>query len=144
MIRLERAARYIPSRALSQPFEFVISLASVIGGLIGVIGVTSASSISSLLPAPIQYAWYAELMVGGALILFGLMRSNFRAELAGLQLYGPASLAYAIVILYVVGLPGLVSVLFYFHLAFACGLRAFTLLLVERTVKSARSMDSEL
>lgn len=74
----------------------------------------------------LRNAFYAIWVAGGGLAVFGLWRANFKLEAAGMALLGGSFLAYALIIIVLLG-PARSSYIFLLGIGFGCAHRAYYL-----------------
>lgn len=104
---LIRLARRLPPVVLEEPWSLFIMLGCIMSGLSYLLA-PSAGSIALLLPDPIVWLWYGDLLLGGTLGLIGLLRGRWNIQIAGLLPLGASATVYAIAIAVVAGLRGIV------------------------------------
>lgn len=116
-----------PFRALRRrPEALFLAVLLLISGLVFFFGTPANDPIQALLPQLLVTLWYAELSLGGALRLGGLLAESPKIDLAGCLLLGAACFVYGSAIVYVDGAGFLVSAVIIFALSAACLIRAWT------------------
>jgi hypothetical protein len=116
---------HLPEPLLREPFALWLAFVCVLTAGLQFAGLGEPSSVSRLLPAWIIKAWNAEMLVGGLLTMFGILRSKPRVLILGLQPLGLAALAYSVALLHVAGLRGLFPALITIAFAGACFVKSF-------------------
>jgi hypothetical protein len=132
---LLRLVRWLPPMLLQEPWALFVKIACVLSGASYLLQLSSPGAISRLLPPAVVALWNADLLLGGALGLAGLLRKVRRVEIAGLCLLGASTLVYATVILAIGGRRGIVAALLIGLLGAAAYLRALGLWATGATIR---------
>ena len=120
------ATRSVTRVLRRQPEALFLAFLLLLSGLVYFFGAPVANPIHGLLPHLLVVLWYAELTLGGALRIGGLLAESPKLDLAGCLLLGAASFVYGSAIVYVDGPGFLVSASIVFALSVACLIRAWT------------------
>jgi hypothetical protein len=130
----------VPS--IRSPFEIVLLVACIIGGIGGLINPTSTSpAVSRVLPEWLLVSWYAALIASGACTLIGV---SFRRvfglyiERIGLTLLTGICMVYAVSVLAGGGYPFAFAAITVMSFAVACGYR---LRQIQRDLRAIEDMD---
>ena len=115
------AAVHVATRALRrQPEALFLSLLCLLSGLVHFFGAPTPNPIELLIPPLMVAVWYAQLSLGGALRITGLLAASPKLDLAGCLLLGSASTVYGAAIVYVDGPGYLVAAAITLAFAAAC------------------------
>jgi hypothetical protein len=138
-VRLE-IVRRLPAAMLGDPFEIFIAFLCFISGVPLAIGNVQPASIEESLPRYLAQAWGIGLVVGSGVVLLGAHlahrelkntrdilspRRGQEIERLGLLLLGYVAVIYAVAIILVGGIAGVVAASITFGFGLVCWLKAF-------------------
>jgi hypothetical protein len=130
------------ARALRrEPEALFLALLWLLSGLVYFFGAPFDNPIQALLPHLLVTLWYAELGIGGALRICGLLAESPKLDLAGCLLLGTASLVYGSATVYVDGPGFVISAAIIFALSAACFIRAWTYIGDARRGRGSVNME---
>lgn len=122
----------ILEKLMLESFEICGAAGLGIYGFILMITQQTPPTLARSLPHWTILLWGLVLFCAGSATVYGMFRSK-QAELAGLIMMGVATIAYSLVIIAVVGVPGLAASTYTFSFALASLLRALLIILSART-----------
>lgn len=129
---VSRLLNATPAPLLGNPFELFVGALCIISGLPSLIVGPPPTSLQALLPSAVTRLWGAELVIGGALIVIGVLTRRHRIERAGLFQLGPAAIAYGLAVAFVAGTGGAVAAAILLAFGLACLARGAVLWAADR------------
>jgi hypothetical protein len=117
----------IPYRILNNSFELMVASVGLLAGFPLLLGPPYPGIIDNLLPTWLVALWSIQLVSGCLLVLLGLFKGSPKEERFGLSVLSPASLVYAVAVIFVLGQEGILAAIPYVLFSAACTLRWYIL-----------------
>jgi hypothetical protein len=140
--RLARTlAQRLPLPILLHPFDIFLGGLCVLSGVPLLLAYTpQPDSLEALLPTWLVFTWGAELVIGGAALVAGVVWEWRTLQRFGLVLLGPAAIVYAIAIMLTAGRSGLVAAAIVLAFGLACLIKLITLSVVRAAILERASL----
>ena len=141
----DRILHVLPFNLIEHPFEVLLAAYALISGVPLLLGITSPSSLTKLLPLWGVKVWAGALCLGGATITVGLRKRWYYTTVpSGLSLLGAAFTGYGIAVFTSVGFHrGWSFGTFLFTAALTCAVRGFYLVQLGRNAVRIRDSSAE-